>query len=596
MAAGIPGDDGIGSHEAMAYQLFLPEAAWLDLPSRLSDPVLARIAADNRRALEAVAVRRGPRRTDVPPHLHEPGPACPWWERPARMLVERRTVAWRLGDATQLAEAIADVADLVERPDWTPHHAGGHALHADLKTAELAYTAAFALDSLPLPPELRDRVAARLADDCLRPYLAGIAAGDWWARATFNWGPSLHGNCLIGALALRATHPELAQAVIAAARAGLAYAVEALRPGGGWVEGLMYQATHLGHLTDALAACARCGLDLGLELDALMRDQLESRIALLMPDGRPANFSGCTQETVEWFLPQAWWWAARLRRPDLTAFEDAHIKPWWDAHGVFHDVSAFWLRPVGAVTAPWQTPRTAHLAAVDWLTWRGAEAWLALRGGGPGNRANRDLGAFLLGWGDQRIAMDPGWGHTATADHTCVLVRGLEQPHASARIVRWRDLPGCFWAVVDLGACHPDTLDHHYRHLLLIDERELLVVDDLRGRAGARCGARWLFQTCLAVEPTADGWRMPAARPVHVRLPAFGGFAVTEHADIERRRPYRTVAWSAAVDAVHEVHPWAIAIDDPPQTACARDGDALVVTRAGRRWRLDLAALHLEPV
>ena len=579
----------------MPFQLFLNEDQWVRLPERLSDPVHARIAAANAQALAAIAVRRGPRRTDVPPRLHEPGPACPWWERTARLLVERRTVAWRLGDAAQLGEVLADVADLLDRPDWTVGHAGGHPLHADLKTAELAYTAAFALDSLPLPEDLRWRLAQRLVDDCLRPYLAGVAAGDWWRRANFNWGPSLHGNCLIGALAVRETHPEVATAVIAAARTGLHCAVEALRPGGGWIEGLMYAATHLAHLTDALAVCARVGLDLGLEIDAVVRDQLEGRIAQVMPDGKPANFSGCTDESVEWFLPQAWWWAARLGRPDLTAFEDAHVKPWWDNHGVFHDVSAFWLRSAHAATAPWRTPRTAHLAATDWLTWRGDDAWLALRGGGPGNRANRDLGAFLLGWGDLRVAMDPGWGHTATADHSCVLVHGLEQPLATARLVRWRDLPSCFWAVVDLGACHRDVLDHHYRHLLVLDEREVLVVDDLRGRAGARCGARWLFQTRLEVVPTADGWSMPATRPVQVRLPDFSRLTVTDKRDIEASRSYRTVAWSASVDAVHVVHPWQIAIDGPPQATWERRDDELLITRATRRWRLELDALHLEP-
>jgi hypothetical protein len=581
----------------MPHQLFLTADAWQRLPAMLADPLHARIAEGNRQALAAIAAMPRSRRLALPPRLDRPGEPFAWWERSCRLLLERRTVAWRLGDAAQLAEVLADVEELAARDDWTPHSPGGHALHADLKTGDLAYCCAFALDCLPLPPALRVALIGRLRRDCLEPYLEGVRSGNWWRRAEFNWGPALHGNCGLAALAIRDEEPALSATVLAAAREGVACALEGYRAGGGWVEGLMYHSTHLGHLTDFAAAHHRLtGDDLGVGALHAIAETLDGRMALRLPDGRPASFSGCTEHTIEWFQPQAWWWAQRLGRPEWTAFEDGVLKPWWDAHGLFHDVAAFWYRPAGAAVRAPAVPALVHLAGVDWLAWRGADAWLALRGGdNGGNRANRDLGTFILGWGDERFCTDPGWGVVDTVFHSCVTVRGQAQTEAVAPIVRKRCGPGWVYAVIDLGACHPGSLSHHFRHLLLLDERELLVVDDLLGRRGGRCGARFHLQTALPAEPRGDGWVLRGRREAHVVPDACTHARIDERGDAEAKRPYRTLSWAAACDLPRTLHCWRIAVDAPPSAVVRREGDLLRIERDGRRWRIELDALHGGP-
>ncbi len=578
----------------MPHQLFLDADAWADLPAKLMDPVHARIAEANRRALAAVAGIPRKNRLDLPPRLDRPEePPFSWWERTCRMLLERRTVAWRLGDAAQLAEALADVEELAAREDWQPHDPGGHRLHADLKTGDLAYCCAFALDCLPLSPVLRKAVIARLKADVLAPYLTGIAEGDWWRRAEFNWGPALHGNCGLAALAIRDEEPELSRQVLKEARTGVQWCLDGYRAGGGWVEGMMYHTGHLAQLTDFAAAYLRVtGDDLGVLACGPVAETLETRMAMRLPDGLPANFSGCNDYTLEWFLPQAWWWADRLGRPQWTAFEDSLIKPWYDNHGLFHDVEAFWHRPAGAPARPAPVPPLVHLAGVDWLVWRGNDAWLAVRGGdNGGNHAHRDLGTFLLGFGDERFCTDPGWCILDTHLHSCVTVRGLGQTEAVAPIVRKRSGPGWLYTVVDLSACHPGTLSHHHRHLLLVDDCELIVVDDLLGRRGGRCAARFHLQTTKPAEKIGEGWVLKGRRDVHVVPGACTRMSCDERVDIVEKRPYRTLSWAASYDQPHTLHVWRLAVDAPPAAVVHRDGDLLNIERAGRHWRIELDGL-----
>lgn len=583
----------------MPYQLFLSLDEWKLLPERAADPVLERIAASNRTALAAIRCLPGGLRGELPSRLDREGQPFAWWWRSHRVVLERCVVAWRLGDHAALADALTGIDALLARADWRLAWKDCHLNHADLKTGELASVCAFALDTLAeeLGAARRARLAERAAHDLLEPYLAGIAGGDWWRRADFNWGPALHGPCGLLALALRDGHPALARRALAAARTGISYALEGFRAGGGWIEGLMYGTSHIGQLVEFAAALHRVdGDDLGLGGNRDLADLLDVRPAQLAPDGGPFNFSGATAQGVEWWMPQAYWLAARHHRPAWTAFEDAHVKPWWDAHGLFHDVSAFWFRPVQPPLAEPAIPRLTHLQAVDWLTWRGEGAWLGVRGGSNGgNRCNRDLGAFILGAGPDRFFCDPGWGEGPTSRHNTVTVRGADQGEAVARIVRRRDQDGWLFAALDLGACYPTAIAYHRRFFLVIDGCEILLVDDLLAHAGGRPSARFHLQTALPVERNSEGFVLRGqAANLHATLPPHAGWTIIERTDAEAQRPYRTLTWISDVDRPHCLHPVRFGLGAPPTLTWERRDDGLFVTCRGRRWRLELDALVCE--
>ena len=579
------------------YCLFLSEAEWHALPDKLRDPYFAAIAATNLKALHLLGTTHGATMLDLPGTLGSTDEQPEFRWRVLKNRLVRAVVAWYLThEQPHLDFALATLDFFIASGVGTTRFAHARCHRADLKTGDEMYKVAFALDTLA--PYMGAERCARLralAAAMLEAYLAGIDEKEWWRHAEFNWGTAVHGNAGLAALAIRPWQPALAAEALGRARAGVQYAIDAMPPGGGWTEGIMYMATMLAHLTDFVAALHRVdGDDLGLSAHRNVQDLLTSRIYLLGGDGLPINFSNCNETSAEWVLPHAYWWAQRCQRPDWTWFEDQHVKPWRDVHGLFHDVEAFWYRPAFPATHQPASVRSLYLSGLDWYVWHGERTWCALRGGcNGGNHNNRDLGHFIFGAGPDRFLIDPGYGAAAASQHNVFTLRGKDQVDcAQAPIFRHREHPGGFYLACDLTAAYTWCAAYCYRHVLLIDETHLLVIDDILGRAGKRNGATFHWHTRFPHELLDHGVRLQgtqAALTVRMLEPIH---RINTEQWTWRGLPITSFSWHEAWDHVHSVHPVLFSLSDEPFTY-ERGPDTFTLRIRGAAYELDLAEATL---
>ncbi len=590
--------------------LFLSPTDWDQLAGRLDDAFFLKLHEANERAV-AVLMEAGEsdlwccpldlRHTDRVRNDDER-----WRVLKHRLL--RFSVSWRMtGSERALEEALRTVDALIDQRLWTVHYGAAGLQHGDLKTADLWVTACFALEALApaLDESRRGGLVGLLLDWALPAYLAGWEAGDWWRYADFNWGASVHGGAGLAALMLREVAPELSAQVLEKVREGLEYVLEAMPLGGGWIEGMMYQTTTLGHLTDFIAALhLQKGEDWGLAGERRLWDALDFRMRMLGGDGRPINFSNITETSHEWMLPHTWWWAARCGRPDWAGFAEAHPKPWWDTHGIFLDLEALWLRAPGQPTAPWRLqPGLAHAREIDWLMWRGERTWMAFRSGwNGGNHANLDLGQIIFGIDSERLLCDPGYGAGATDQHSCVTLRKKDQVHDTrAKIFRVREFGAgagrALYLCCNLTGSFPGVAAYHYRHLLVGEAGYLLVVDDLMVYGGRRASARGhlqfrhrpvLEEAAFELEGTTKRVRgrfLTAVKRPEVRDWEWGG----QSWNWERPCVY-TMSYRPDIDAPHVRMAVLITELDPGEAVWEIDGDQAVFWHGDGRYRIDLAA------
>jgi len=582
----------------MPYRLILDHAEWEHLRDRLADPFFASLAKTNRQALDLIRQHQrsaGPVRTRLDDPTSPPT-TIPW--RVHKVQLIRGAVAWwcdrRADDAADLCAVVDEI--LVE--DWkvpTPLHAIG-IKHFDLRSGDLAWSAGFAIDSLPdvIGPKRVAALTARLVEELLPDYLTGVAVREWWSACDFNWGSATHGNAGFAALALAESHPDLSKRVLAAARTGLESVIAAFPVDGGWIEGMMYQTTAIAHLTDFVAALYRVsGDDLGLSTNPRFIACLRHRQEQLGGDGRPINFSNCNEHNHEWRMAQPYWWAQRLNDPAITAFCDAHQKPWGDTHGLFHDVEAFWYRKPFQASQPRPTASCHHFSGLDWIAWRGRTWWLAVRGGQlGGNHGNQDLGHLIVGSGEQRWLLDPGYGASSTAKHNLPTVRGFDQVDAARGPIVRQTIGDDIHLALDLHETHPHVLDRWIRHILVLDGKLVVILDDLLSRAGRRLSLRFHLQ--VRGDVTIAGERVTlrqgaAAITLFIPEPHLG---IAGEAWAWANHPLTDLSWRPDPDAPRTVQ--AVCLGETSADVRIDHQDDLTIIRCnGHIWHVNRSALSL---
>ncbi len=574
-----------------SYRLFLSEAEWRQLPEKLNDPYFAEIARTNRLAIDAIVATAGDY-LELPAMLNSDDEVKRQFDqwRAGKVRIQRDAVAWFLERRDDdLKRLLMGVDYFLEHATWELIYEAARIQHADLGSGDIWYIISFCLDALG--PELgRDRIArlVAMAKEGLQHYLDGIRNGDWWRRCDFNWGAAVHGNAGLCALAIEPFEPKLAATVLHEAERGIEFVVAAFPSGGGWIEGLMYQTTTIAHLTDFVAAHQRVkGSDFGIARNQNFVDALTYRMYMLGGDGVVLNFSNCNEQTREWAMAHVYWWSKRLDRSDLTAFEDAHVKDWRYAYGLFHDVEAFWYRDAFQPSEAVELQRLKHFREIDWLTWHGEHSWLAFRSGfSGGNHCNSDLGQFIFGIDGDRFLVDPGYGAGKPEQHNIPATRGMA-PCATAKIFRVQERDNGFYLACDLSDDNPEMLHYHYRHVLLVDDRHLLVVDDIMARRGRRNGARFHMQTHLPVELNDDGFRIEG-RQHTLQASLLKPVAQLRRADWEwRSLPVTTVSWCDAHDRVHSLQP-VLFSPDAKTVSCEVADDILTLHIDGNTYRIEL--------
>ncbi|TVR46934.1 MAG: hypothetical protein EA425_16605 [Puniceicoccaceae bacterium] len=548
--------------------LYLDRFEWEALPAKLEDPFFQRLHENNLRALAALrSEQNGGDPCDVPLWLGWPHPR----RRSHRVLknrILRRIAAWWI---TRETIHLEDIEVLLEhlcqhREIWLPGDNTYSIRGANLATGELLHLVAFALDALGehLPPELRESCLAALRDIGLAAYERGHELGDWWRRCNFNWNSALHGNAGIAALALRTADPATANRMLGRALEGLSYLLAAFPEDGGWTEGIMYSDTMIAHLTDFVIPLHRlCGEDLGLRGNPAFHRILDWQRHFIAPDGRPLNFSNCNEFTQERCLAHGYYWARVLDRPELAAFQERMERDWRYTAGLFFDVEAFWMRTAFQPARETPLDRRRHFKALDWVAWRGRSSWLAFRSGfNGGNHNNLDLGHFILGRDACRYLCDPGYGASETAQHNAVTFRRKNQADATtAHITHFEEREdGGFELDCDLAACFPGPVEKYTRHLRMLGEDHLLVVDEVRGRR-MRVGARWHLQTRLPVEVDGGTIRVLGEPALTLHLPPEAG--PVEVGEWEHDGPLRSLSWGLVHDRVNVCHGMVLTFGSP---------------------------------
>ena len=507
----VPGTTTFGDKQLAFPWLYLEKARWEDLSSYLEDPYFKDVHERNLLALQELARGRKivqgmdlqsliPFRTRV---------------RTLKSWIEWSTVAWYItGESiyVDIAKRALKVACNID--NWGVTTIGKFNLNsANLGTGELMYIVSFGYDALfPYLDEAQKRECLKaLIEKGLRTYLEGLLHHDWWEKCDFNWNSALHGNAGIAAMVIRDTNPELSDYILKRVTEALPYMIKAFYPGGGYIEGVMYQGTAIGHLTDFIEPYYKLtGKDLGLMENEDFHNTLSFWIPMFAPDGRAYNFSDCQELSTLYGISQGFWWAHELDHPEWAWDQERRTSKKPGDGSLFWDVESFWYREVNQESREPELPRFMHFKGIDWAIWKGKESWLAFRAGfNGGNHDNDDLGQFILGHGKDRFLIDPGYGAIKASEHNCITVRASEQTDcAIAPITRSFEYDDGFYLVSDIQKAFPFSTSSYKRHLLLIDDNHLLLLDEVKGANDLRVSVEGHFQTRYPVEQTKDGWKI----------------------------------------------------------------------------------------
>ncbi|MEX0774197.1 MAG: heparinase II/III family protein [Phycisphaeraceae bacterium] len=567
------------SANAPAPGLFVNPGCWAELRKKLSDPFFARLLERSRAKLDAFI--------DASEGLSDD-------HRLWKGLVQQGAVTWHLtGEQRYRDLAIRTLMHGCTAP-WSPsaRHRQVGLNHADLGTGEMMYTTSFGLDALfdDLSVQQRRTCVDALIHNGLERYFAGIRAKEWWVECDFNWNSALHGNAGIAALAIRHHAPNLSSRTLATARKGLKFMIDAYPEGGGWTEGIMYLATATVHLTDFAFALHRItGDDLGVLVNRNLHDSIDFALTMHGGDGLPYNLSDMNvrHRTSKagrgrgWAASYVFWYADHLNRPDWTADQSDKIDAGalGQLSALFSSIDSFWFRRAHQPAKP----RTIaggvhHFRGLDWLTWRGNTSWLALRAGNNGgNHNHRDLGQIIFGLDDTRFLIDPGYGATATSMHNCPTVRRSDQVDgATARITNLQSFDRGFKLVVDISEAFPFVLEHYHRHVAVVDDEHLILIDDIQG-AGQRNDMFGHFQTNLPAEITNEGF---AIHGEDATLRVWFGSNLAEKQILPWNNDgqvFNCLRWRDAHLRVHTVQPIVLTRSSAPITA-AKTKDSVEFT------------------
>jgi len=134
------------------------------------------------------------------------------------------------------------------------------------------------------------------------------------------------------------------------------------------------------------------------------------------------------------------------------------------------------------------------------VVWSSPALWFAYNGGWISDKShhNFDLGTFVLVAGGERLVNDPGYGKTATGDHSTLLVNGRNQVLASqGTYLRHGSGKTFHYLASDLTASFKE-LKKWVRHAVMVRGSYMVLLDDLAPSPGAE--VEWRLQTRAKIE------------------------------------------------------------------------------------------------
>lgn len=562
----VPTATDFGDNQQTFPWLYLDNKQWENLSSYLDDPYFKDIHERNLQALKEF----GQGQIESPDPDFRSILNAKTNVRILKKWIERATVAWYItGETVYLEMAKAALLASCKSNNWKVVSPGKYHINsADLTTGELLFNVSFGYDVLfpYLDESLKRECLKALIEKGLRAYLEGHASRDWWVTCDFNWNSALHGNAGIAAMVIRNTNLELSDYVLQLVTKGLPYMIKSFYPDGGYIEGVMYQGTAIGHLTDFIAPYYKLtGDDLGLLENKDFHNTLTFWIPMFAPDGMAYNFSDCSEKGSLYGISHGFHWAHQLNRPEWAWDQERRTSKGIGRGGLFHDVESFWYRQPHQESYPIEIPRFRHFKGIDWAIWRGKKSWMAFRGGfNGGNHDNDDLGNFILGHGHDRFFIDPGYGANKASEHNCVTVRGHEQTDCATSIIQKAfEHENGFYLVCDIREAFPYTVSHYNRHLLLIDDNHLLLIDDIAGAEERRLWVNGHLQTRYPAERIDEGWKIHGPNET-CEIHLLFDFGLLTEEQWNFNGPITKLIYKDLYDRVHSVQPVLFSFNDAP--------------------------------
>ena len=405
--------------------------------------------------------------------------------------------------------------------DWNPSHF--------LDTAEMTHAFAIGYDWLfdEWSMEQRDTIRAAIIRHGLTPGLhcyRGEAGYGWWTGAVHNWNQVCNGGMILGALAIAEDENELAATIVTQAVRLLPKAMAEYAPAGGYKEGESYWEYGTSYNVLAIAALeSALGSDFGLTKARGFDVTGHFPVFMTSPTGHPFNFSDCK--------------GSRARRSAALYWLGKRFnQPMWLWHAEQYSKES-----PGALDLLWRTQpprdfdagaqrRAMAWPAVEAFTMRGSwtdpqTTFVGFKGGHPAdNHAQADLGTFVLDAQGVRWAVDlgpdnynlPGYFDRANRrwhfyrnraeGHNTLVINPDEKPDqvvaSHARLVAIETDGDQPFAVADLTPAYVSKAERVTRGVRLIDGRDVLVQDELEGKA---MDVHWFMHTRAKIELSDNG-------------------------------------------------------------------------------------------
>ncbi len=395
--------------------------------------------------------------------------------------------------------------------DWNPSHF--------LDTAEM--TAAFAIGYDWLYAEWNGEQRAALhkaiVDKGLKQSLDYYRNNKWWVAAAHNWNQVCNGGMSLGALAIADEEPALAGEILSAAITSVQKPMKEFGPDGAWGEGpgywdyaVMYNVFMLASLDTAL------GTDFGLSKIDGFSKTADFPIQLNGPTGRSFNFADASDKGTGG--AHILWMATKFNRPDYAAWrlEKSRTTPLpldllWGAAWLDH--------PPTAVNPPLAKYFRGKEIVSLRSDWNDSQAtFVGFKGGdNKMNHAHLDLGSFVMDASGERWAIDlgsddynlPGYFGSKRWDYYRLRAEGHntlvinpdaqpdQDPHSTAKIIRFSDKPGAPFAIADLSEAYARSAKSVQRGMKLVG-RDVLIQDEIQMRKTGDIW--WFFHTGAKVE------------------------------------------------------------------------------------------------
>lgn len=436
------------------------------------------------------------------------------------------------GDRAFAERAEKEMLNLAAFKDWNP----SHFLDTAEMTAALAVGYDWLFDTLSVSNRvtIREAIAAKGLDPALDPK----ARWNGWQRTENNWNQVCFGGLALGALAIAEDEPVRARELLTRARtnnlAGLRpYAPDGVYPEGPgyWSYGTTYQVLLLSALESAL------GTDWDLPASPGFLPSAAALVQQTGPTGRPFNFADGGEGVA--FRTALFWFAEKLKRPDLVYFQHQLLQPRLAGKG--RELPEEFMLPLLAkwtATLPKNIPPPALPLAwcgdgpnpigVFRSSWTDSNAlFLAFKGGSARvNHGHMDAGSFVLEADGVRWACDlgaqdyysiesKGWDlfkRTQDSDrwrvyrlnnfsHSTLTLGGqLHNMAGDARITSFTTNSG----KVNLNAVFGGQAESVTRRFLVETNRVVSIQDEIAG-AKANLPVRWQMVTRAEVQ--LDGQR-----------------------------------------------------------------------------------------